>query len=203
MSRIVAIHDKSNIRKAWDRTFKSNDPFSIPFQPEIEACLFFPCTGATCLAPAQYRAVTEAARALGERGFVLSEIETPDFFNHLNHWWCEFPTYEDYRSLLLSSMIESGMYSMDLSWGTIVSHEEHALVGGSKDFISHVDQIYPAWRNEVTELIDNWEKEVVIERRPWGVDLFIELLDYWKRYPGDGWAETLAAKLNHKRAGGL
>ena len=94
------------------------------------------------------------------------------------------------------------MYSMDLSWAAIVSHEEHALVGGSKDFISHVDQIYPAWRNEVTELIDDWEKEVAIERSPWGVDLFIELLEYWKRYPADGWAETLTAKLNHKRAGG-
>ena len=202
MSKIVAIHDTSNIKKAWDRTFKSDNPFSIPFQPEIEACLFFPFTRGSCLAPVQYRAVTEAARALGERGFVLEETETYDSCKQAQEWWCEFPTYKDYRSLL-SNMLENAMYSMDLSWGAIVLHDWHALVGGSKDFISHVDQIYPAWRNEVTELIDDWEKEVAIERSPWGVDLFIELLEYWKRYPADGWAETLTAKLNHKRAGRL
>ncbi len=201
MSKIVAIHDKSNIKKAWDRTFKSDNPFSIPFQPEIEACLFFPFTRGSCLAPVQYRAVTEAARALGERGFVLEETETYDSCKQAQEWWCEFPTYKDYRSLL-SNMLENAMYSMDLSWGAIVLHDWHALVGGSKDFISHVDQIYPTWRNEVIELIDRRERTIK-ETGMWVFDLLIELLEYWKKYPGDEWVETVAAKLNHKLTGGF
>ena len=198
MPNIVAFDDKSEIWKAWGRTFKASDPFIIPFQPQIEACLYFPFTDGTCLAPVQYRAVTEAARALGERGFFLSETESDDFIDRLNHWWCEFPTYEQYVS---QCGLETSLYSMELSWGAIASHEWHALVGGPQDFIRHVDQIFPAWRDDVIQQIDEWEGPM--ERRMWCPKLLIDMLEYWKKYPGDEWVETVTAKLDRKLTGGL
>ena len=69
-------------------------------------------------------------------------------------------------------------------------------MGGNIDFIRHVDKMYPAWRNEVIELIDNWEGQ--IKRDDPMVNLLIELLEYWKRYPADAWVETVADKLSRK-----
>ena len=197
MSRIETISDKSSIQKTWEHIFKSNDPFSIPFQPDIEAYLLLPFTPGCSLTSAQYRAVTGAARTVGDQGFVLSEIESDDFFNRLEHWWCEFPTYEDY--LTLGTMIENAMYSINSHWGIMFSHEWHAVVGGSESFIRNVDKIYPEWRTCVIEYIDGWKWEVV--QGVWVVDMFIELIDYWKKYPGDEWSAEVAEKFNSKLHG--
>lgn len=168
MSRIETINDKSNIQKIWERIFKSTYPYSIPFQPKIEACLFFPFTNGACLTSTQYRAVIKTAQSLGEVNFLLSETEIRDFWDWEGHWRCQFPTH----------------------------HEWHALVGGSIDFIRNVDKLYPAWRSEVIEYIDVWEDQM--ERGMWRGALLLELLEYWKRYPADQWVETVADKLGRK-----
>lgn len=196
MSKIARVHDKSEMRKAWKGTFKSANYFTIPFQPEIECCLLYPHTGATYVPDDLYRAVTEAARAAGDHGFYLSETEVKDFFNRPNHWWCEFPPHEDYYSLL-PDMLESAIYSGDSSWGVAVSHDWHALVGGSGDFIRQIDESCPEWRKDVIETIDRWEYTIKT-RGSMIIDVIVDMLEYWKKYPADEWVATVTANIEHQ-----
>ena len=197
MSRIETVNDKSNIQKIWERIFKSTHPYSIPFQPKIEACLFFPFTYGAVLTSTQYRAVIKTAQSLGEVNFLLSETEIKDFWDWEGHWRCQFPTHHEYSELLDNrGGLENTMYSSDSHWGVITAHEWHALVGGSIDFVRNVDKLYPAWRSEVIEYIDEWEDQM--KRGMWRGALLLELLEYWKTYPADEWVETVTAKLSRK-----
>ena len=88
------------------------------------------------------------------------------------------------------------MYSSDSHWGVIAAHEWHVLVGGSINFIRNVDKLYPAWRSEVIECIDQWEDQM--KRGMWRGVLLLKLLEYWKRYPADEWVEEVTEKLNRQ-----
>ncbi len=194
MSKIEPITGKSCIRKSWQRLFKSNDPFSVPFRPEIEACIIFPFTEGCALTLAQYEAIITAARTLGDQGFILSEVEWKgDFFERGKHWWCEFPRHEDY--LIQAPILENALYSLHSRWGVLISHEWHAMVGGSETFMMNVDKMYPEWRAAIIDLIESWEK---VTPGHWVTNMFIELLDYWKRYPGDEWSAQVTEKFNYK-----
>ena len=67
---------------------------------------------------------------------------------------------------------------------------------GNIDFISHVDKMYPAWRNEVVGLIDIWGEQMV--KGVPIVNLMFELVEYWKRYPRDEWVAAVTEKLHRK-----
>ena len=197
MSRIETINDKSNIQKIWERIFKSTDPYSIPFQPKIEACLFFPFTNGARLTPTQYQAVIKTVQSLGEVDFLLSETEIKDFWNGEGHWRCQSPTHHEYWDLLGNrGGLENAMYSSDSHWGVIAAHEWHVLVGGSIDFVRNVDKLYPAWRSKVIEYIDQWEDQM--KRGMWRGALLLKLLEYWKRYPADEWVAAVTEKLHGK-----
>ena len=115
------------------------------------------------------------------------------------HWWCEYPTYEDYRTIESVGLFDIALFSIDARWGLLTGHEWHTLVGGNIDFIGHVDKMYPAWRNEVMELIDVWGEQMV--KGVPEVDLLFELLEYWRRYPADEWVKEVTEKLNRKLHG--
>ncbi len=93
------------------------------------------------------------------------------------------------------------MYSINAHWGVYTCHEWWQLVGGNIAFIRHVDKMYPAWRNGVIALVNEWEGQIK-RGTPIG-DVLIYLLDYWKKWPGDEWVDTLTAKLDQKLTGGL
>ena len=166
MAKIEPIQDTSGIRRSWEKIFKSNDPFCIPFQPKVNAYqIFFPTVGVQ-LTESQYEAVTMAARLSGDHGFVISEVEVEgDFFKQGKHWWCEFPKYEDYLELPL--YVENALYSIHSHWGVLISHENHAVVGGSEPFIAIVLKMYPNCQSDIIQLINYW----------------MELLGYQERCP--------------------
>ena len=199
MSKIEPIEDVDRIREIYQRLFKSQDAFEIPFQPETAGCIVFYPTTCGYLTRGQYEVVTTAAKISGDKGFVLSEI-FGDFMQQRKHWWCEFPAYEDYVRLGEIVGIDNALYSINARWGVAVASEDHALVGGPKNFIRNVDKMYPEWRTSMIEVIDGWKGELA--QGMWAIDMFIELVDYWwKKYPGDEWSAEVAEKFNSKLHG--
>ena len=118
------------------------------------------------------------------------------------YWWCEFPTFDDFCDIRGQlGAVDTAVYSINAHWGVYTLYEWWHLVGGNLDFIRHVDKMYPAWRNDIITLVDEWEGAMA--RGHPTVDLLIKLLNYWKKWPGDEWVETLAARINIKMTGDL
>ncbi len=171
MPGIEKVQDVDQLRERWSSLFISNDPFVYPFVSRIEASsLFYPTEGYR-LSREQYLAVTNAARAVGDKGFILSEVEwDEDFFERGKHWFCRFPSYEEYLSVPLG--LENAIYSPNFTWGVLISHEDHAVLGGSKTFMDTIYAQYP-------------RKQTDIE----------QLHHYWRDNPNNGWVAPLLASL--------
>ena len=229
MSKIEPIENpdrRNEIREIGRRVFQWTDSFEVVFKPEIEACLMFhprdDPLDVDYLTKEPYEAIIAAAKHVGDTGFVLSDhlnglmrgttlrsyikppgsehrIEVP--YKDAEDWWCEFPEYEDYRKTGCIGLLDRVLYSINAHWGVYTQYEWWHLVGGNLDFICHVDKMYPAWRNDMITLVDEWEGEMA--RGHETVDRLVKLLDYWKKWPGDEWVETFTAKLDHKLTGGL
>lgn len=205
MSKVTPIEndDRQNeIREIELRLFRSQDPFELIFKPEIEACLIFhpldddPSDG-DYLTEEQYEAIVAASKHVGDTGFVLSHHHT----NVPEYWWCEFPSYEDYRTTGWVGLLDTIMHSVNAGWGLLTAHESHTFVGGNAEFIGHVDTMYPAWRTNLMALVDKWDGTT--EPRLFIIELLRDLMDEWKKWPGDDWVKTLSAKLDRKLTGGL
>ena len=121
-------------------------------------------------------------------------IQLPTF------WWCEFPTYEDYLEIPFARLNDAIVFSINGRWALLTTHECWTLVGGDTAFIRQVDKLHPTWRHDMLALLDKCSP---MERTSLFGGLLIELLDYWKKWPGDEWVDTFAAKLDQKLTGGL
>lgn len=196
MSKTARVHDTAEMRKAWEGIFASDYYFSMVFQPQIECCLLYPYIADGRLTDDQYRAVVDAARAAGDFGFYYSGTELTGSFSSPGHYWCEFPTYEEYHGLNMG-MFETAMYAKDSSWGVGVSDAWHAVIGGTEDFIRRVDETCPEWRQHITETIDKWDEKIELKYTSL-ISLIAELLPYWNKYPADEWVTTLTRNIEYQ-----
>ena len=94
-------------------------------------------------------------------------------------------------------LFETAMYAKDSSWGVAVAYDWHALVGGSEDFIRRVDEGCPVWRQDVLETVVALE-ETAKERGSMIIDLIVDMLEYWKKYPADEWVAVLTANIEYQ-----
>ncbi len=156
MENINVITDVSSLRQSWERIFITTDPFTFPFRSSIQRCVIFYPTEGYHLTEAQFKAMTAAARTIGEEGFVISVVEyAEDFFKQGDHWWCQFPSYEDYLNLPL--VLENAIYSIKGNWGIVISHEDHGVVGGTEEFINQVREQYPQASSDIVDLKEAWQ----------------------------------------------
>jgi hypothetical protein len=154
-SGVRELADGSQVRRAFDRVFASTDPFDYPFRPAVEASLVFYPTEGYHLSQVQYAAVVAAAHATGEPAFFVSVVEySGDWVERGQHWLCDALGYEAYRSIELT--LENALYSASGGWGLVLSQEQHALVGGSREFVRRVQASYPAWQKCWSELLHEW-----------------------------------------------
>ena len=87
---------------------------------------------------------------------MISVVEyAEDFFKQGDHWWCQFPSYEDYLNLPL--VLENAIYSIKGNWGIVISHEDHGVVGGTEEFINQVREQYPQASSEIVDLKEAWQ----------------------------------------------
>lgn len=147
----------SALRGVWKRVFRSNDPFAWPFQPQIATgCIIYPTDGYH-LTKRQFMVVREVLDQLGENGFFVSIVESEgqSFLDRgCGHWVCENPSYEEYSQLPL--VLENAIYSRNGRWGILVSHEMHAVVGGSTEFMAGFAGRYDEWASDLRLLREAW-----------------------------------------------
>jgi hypothetical protein len=153
---IAPVAEHSGLGALFHRVFANTDPFGYPFTSAVDAVLvFYPIEGYWLTRP-QYDSVVNAARALGDSTFYLSLVEhSGDWVARGEHWLCKFPRYEEYRGIE-SLVLENALYSSSGRWGVLISHESHALVGGSREFVHHVMTGYPTWQQDWGQLVQAW-----------------------------------------------
>lgn len=157
MSANVETASVLTIRSKWEQIFLSNDPFIWPFRPEFTAGrIFYPTDGYHLTKP-QFMAVMEASKKIGENELYISIVESDkvEFLERAwGHWSCENLSYEGYIELPL--ILENTIYSKKGNWGILISHEMHALISGSREFMVGLDEHYREWSNDFQSLREAW-----------------------------------------------
>jgi len=161
MSKIHKLTDLHFLQETWSEIFVSNDPFAWPFADRIKSGLIFYPTEGYHLTEGQYKAMVAAAKSAGDDGFIFSITEGAGNIVErgedwlYQHWWCEFPPYDEY--LRPSLNLENCVYSRNAIWGIMISHEDHAVVGGDSRFVAALRAAYPQWQDDTRKLIETWK----------------------------------------------
>ncbi len=157
MPDVVEATDLRAIRSAWQQVFSTNDAFTWPFRGNYEGGHIFHPTDGYHLTREQYSALVDAAHRTGESSFFLSLVE-PEGLSFLDrgwgHWSCGLPSYEEYYELDIP--LENALYSKDGRWGVLISHEMHAVIGGTRAFMAALDDYYQGWANDIRMLREAW-----------------------------------------------
>ncbi|MEQ8767160.1 MAG: hypothetical protein RL885_24835 [Planctomycetota bacterium] len=157
MSSIRKTHDLEEVRSAWDRIFRTNDPFEWPFRTGFQAGRVFYPTDGYHLSESQYQALCASIAQSGEREFCISitESEGPDLLGRTwGHWLWEMPSYGEYAGLSLT--LENALFSRAGRWGVLISHEQHALVTGCPQFLTALSAHDPSGPSDLLRLREAW-----------------------------------------------
>jgi hypothetical protein len=136
---------------AFRRVFAADmakvDVYGEPFRAELPArAILYPVDPE--LDDDQLDALAAAAEAVGDRGFYVSlvgfdEAETLDC-----HWHVplsELGSYDALEPCAIGGLTyDNALYSASGRWGMLISLEEHAIVGGTPDFLERLLADYPA-----------------------------------------------------------
>jgi hypothetical protein len=55
-------------------------------------------------------------------------------------------------------VLENALYSTSGQWGVILSAEDHAVVGGSKEFMTAFKNSYPQWSLDLEAFASYWSE---------------------------------------------
>jgi hypothetical protein len=119
------------------QVFVDDDPFGQPFTAAVPVRkILFPIHYQ--LSPSLLQPLASAATQIGDHGFYFSVLERPamDQQDRPYHWYIPFTALEQYYSLDYPFVLENALYSPSGQWGIMLSHEQHALFGGSTQFMS-------------------------------------------------------------------
>lgn len=146
------------LQKAFQNVFKTNDPFGEMFQNYIgERLILCPIEG-YYLTEKQFVALVNTVTALDENKIYVSEVESEECFSTkgCKHWAMPIPTgYDEYFHLPI--VLENSIYSVNGKWGILISHEEHAVIGGTQEFVSKFKNYYTEWEKGLGNFYDKWE----------------------------------------------
>jgi hypothetical protein len=151
------------LKNAFYKVFKINDPFGEMFVESINSRLILCPTNGYTLDNNQFIALLEAVKSVKDNSFYISEIEGAECFETQNsetryqckHWESSLNLhYNDYLNLPIA--IENAIYSPQGLWGVLVSHEDHAVIGGTKHFIERFKKCYPHWREDLVKFKKMW-----------------------------------------------
>jgi hypothetical protein len=157
MQEIRTTTELSAIRSAWEKVFQGSDPFEWPFQEKFSMGRVFYPTDGYHLTRRQFFAVKEALKQIGSLGFFVFVVESEGLLfleRNWGHWTCDDPSYEEYFALPL--VLENAIYSGDGQWGILISHEMHALISGSPEFLVALAGHYHGWSDDLRLLREAW-----------------------------------------------
>ncbi|WPU55955.1 hypothetical protein SQW19_16785 [Stenotrophomonas acidaminiphila] len=143
---------------AWQKVFSSTDPFGWPFAQDLNCGrVLFPTDGCM-LSNAQFKALAQVAKVRGELQCYVAVVE-----GHAAISGCEdeqiflidLVDYGSYEQLHLT--LENSIYSALGTWGVLISHDMHGVLGGDKIFISEFNRIDCAKEAEWLSFIEQWK----------------------------------------------
>ncbi|MGN7457403.1 hypothetical protein ACTHPH_21545 [Paenibacillus pasadenensis] len=163
MIKKVNLDSIPELEKVFQKVFKNKNPFESVFANEVEQKIILFPTDGYYLNEKQYNALMSAILSINENIFIISEIEGDCFSKPSNeqgyqqgHWVIDANTsYNDYCNLTLP--LENAIYSSNGKWGVIISHEEHALLGGEGLFVSTFKLKFPDWSSSKSQFLEQWE----------------------------------------------
>lgn len=178
-------------REAFRGVFATTDAFGKPLQKSMRArALLYPVT--YLLDPEQGAAVVGAAREVGDDTFCVSITEGDnDFTDQSRHWELDYWEMNEYRELPLVGVLENAIYSPRGRWGLLISHEQHAVVGGTPEFIHSLKLQWPRFDESLSEFVKYWA-EIKLRRKAdtaWLEPLLAHLY-------GDKFAREAVAQVN-------
>lgn len=152
MSTTLDARNKADAVQAWHQVFCSVDPFGWPFCPAItDGGILFPTDGCH-LSREQFDVLARVVVRSGETHCYLAVVEGSEGSGVTlgdEVFVVDFADYDGYARLHLT--LENAIYSMNGTWGLLISHEMHAVFGGSADFVSTFNQFDGSsaeqWRN--------------------------------------------------------
>jgi hypothetical protein len=137
--------------------FQSVDPFDEPLRPGVEArALLYP--ESYMLEEAEFAAVARAGREVGDTHVIVSITEEFGVTAgaDANHWQLRGTDYAAYQRLASVGVLENALYSPSGRWGLLMSHEQHAIAGGTARFIHELLATHPEWQKSPTRFVDDW-----------------------------------------------
>lgn len=166
---ITQVYNKDILRQfkdAYYKVFKNNDPFGEMFQDIIRKRIILCPIDGFYLTKAQYEALLGAINAVQDDNINISEVESQaDCFNicenndkyQCQHWELvnNFTLYNDYSALPI--IVENAIYSPSGKWGILISHEGHAVIGGTDKFVDAFKALYPLWENGIKSFERQWD----------------------------------------------
>ncbi len=147
-------------RTAFNKIFKNTDPFGKMFNYSISNKLLLSHTNGYYLNKKQFKALMNTIKEVDEDSFFLTITEDLDFSLVDKESICGTRvfkpniTYEEYEQNKI--VLENAIYSKNGTWGILISHEDHAVIGGSNEFIKIFKQFYTCWEDEPKKFIKKW-----------------------------------------------
>jgi hypothetical protein len=159
---MARMSSEKKIRSAFCKVFKIADPFGRLFNDVIKHKVILCPTDGYHLNKEQFQALMETIKVLGESSFYARETEEqwPDdsdgkTYSFRSGELSNTITYKEYKDLKI--VLENALYSTNGSWGIIISHEDHGVIGGNSDFIKIFKALYPQWNQGCQNFIQLWE----------------------------------------------
>jgi hypothetical protein len=161
ISMIEKITHAKNLEKACSRVFSSTDPFSSAAQSHLPVkAVIYPTYG-YYLTELQFNALIYANKAMGSNEFFISQVEYGynNSFVEGEHWRCIDPSFKEYSEVSIG--LENAIYSVDGTWGILISHEDHALWASSVEFWGAFKSHYPDWIKDYFSFLEKWKNLTV------------------------------------------
>jgi hypothetical protein len=127
------------------KVFLNDDPFGIVLHPNItRRAILYPIWGDPD--KELLEAIFNSAKKVGDTGCYLTNLNRyPDVENEINHCYIPLSSFETFvnSQSLVNIILESIIYSASGSWGLMISHEHHGVLGGDSEFMESMRQFLP------------------------------------------------------------
>ena len=157
MKNVRSQEQIKKIENSFYSVFKNKDPFGEMFRKEIDERIVLCPTNGYYLSKNQFDALIKVVEFIGEEEIIISIVENEsNSFLDSEYWICKNTmNYNQY--LQLPVYLENSIYSQTGKWGILISHEEHAVIGGDTTFINKFKEFYTQWNEGLDNFINMWQ----------------------------------------------
>lgn len=151
-------------KKSFYQIFRNNDPFGEMFQDIIVNRMILCPIDGFYLTEVQYEALLGAINTVQDKKINISEVESgADCFEayensdkyYCQHWKLDSDTpYKEYKEMKI--IVENAIYSPKGKWGILISHEGHAVIGGTDEFMARFKALYPFCEDGINSFKRQW-----------------------------------------------